>query len=103
MFLFVREYLMRVFNESISRYLLIILSSDTEVEQGFTEDAYVFTEHIITVEQGVREVPDFVKLEYNLDGRSMVRIILPANPLITAFSDTHRVKTEVCLSFIAVC
>ena len=60
---------------------------------GAFEDSNIFGEHIIAVDADFCEVSNFVELEFDLDWRSGVGIILPAHPFVPENKQTRRNAT----------
>ncbi len=77
------------------RLSAVVRAAVTEVQLGHTEDADVFAEHVVAVDEQGAEIARRLEGEDNLHGFAGHRVVLPADPLVALFAEAVAVEAEV--------
>ena len=80
----------------------VVHPADAKVQFGHAEDAHVFTEHVVAVHAHAREISHVRELQQDFDGRTIDRVVLPADPLVALVVDARWCHAEVLLARDAV-
>jgi len=63
---------------------------------------HLLAEHVVAMKPCRGEVAHFLKLKDNLDGRTISRVVLPADPLVPLLTPAVRVEAEVRVTLRSV-